>query len=565
MTTDFSSQAYPSSPSVPSALPAGYVTPQGVQASPTPPITSEQAEARRGQFFELLLREVVTAITGVFTAGVDAFTQLVDWGVGLAADIADIVDSVLHLDELYNLLEAIVNQIGEAFQGLVVTPINTVVSAIVDWLSELLGWRRTTDNNQTNLQNFHISQVASQRTANPRWESRIPFADLTYPEVLLNRLQLYGSTGPASTGTAHTHDLLEGDGWATTGFWVVEPTWAHGGMIVTRHTSTYDHVSMMLRKQTGDINNVFIEVFKFNSEGTELTKVFQSEDISSLLTTTIQYVGVDIEPALIGVVGERFVVRVRNSTDTGIDMVIGGLSQPPAGYIEDDSLRWKGSDSLLSTYDDTQIAAAFADTTVVAWGALGTRNPTINDMSYTDDFNRVELGTLWSLRSNTPGQLYILSGQVNNSGLTSGHQNGVFVGRTARDTSIVQANLYHNPFATGAQKMGVLMHCARDLSQMVYLGVGNGTATIYSGSFDFGLTERASASVSGNGLWGLSYDESTDTYTALKNGDPIGLTWVGGSYVAHGEDFRFGGLRIEKSGGNAAGAMDNWTLRDGLP
>lgn len=565
MTTDFSSKAYPSSPSVPSSLPAGYVAPQQASPNPSTPFSAEQSEATRGGLFELILREVVTAITGLFTAGVDAFTQLADWAVGLAGQIGQIIDDVLHLDDLYQLLEAVVNQIGDAFQGLVVTPINTVVSAIVDWISELFDWRRDTDNNQTNLQSFTISQAATQRPRNPRWESRYPLADVTYPEVLLNRFQLYGESGDASAGDPHTHSLQDGGGYSTTGFWVVPQGYAHGGMIIPRHAMVYDTVSMLIRRDTGSINNVYIEVFKFSADGTSLNKVFQSADVSSELTSTIQYIEADIPDGLVAIAGERYVVRVRNSTDTGIDVVTAGLSQPPAGYIEDDSMRWGDPAALQDSYDETEIITALGATNVAAWGGLVTRNPAINDMSYSDDFNRVEMGSLWSLRSNTPGQLYILLGSVNHSGLTSGHQNGVFVGRTARDTSMVEAYLGHNPLALGSQKFGLLLHCSRDLGQMVYLGVGDGTAKIYSGSFAFGLTERASVNESSGGMWTLYYDETTDTYTALLNGDPVGLSWVGGVTVSHGEDYRFGGIRIEKSGGQGAGQIDNWTLRDGLP
>lgn len=76
------SQAYPTDPTMPTAAPAGYVTPT-IPANPgkfEPPMTAAQVDARRGQFYELLLKQVVQALTGFFLPGVKASDQLSGFG-----------------------------------------------------------------------------------------------------------------------------------------------------------------------------------------------------------------------------------------------------------------------------------------------------------------------------------------------------------------------------------------------------------------------------------------------------------------------------------------------------
>lgn len=80
MTSPLSSTAYPNDPTGPSAAPEGYHTPGTITPTNTSPMSGEKVGAYRGNFIELILREVVRGLTGVFLPGAGAaFNQLVDW------------------------------------------------------------------------------------------------------------------------------------------------------------------------------------------------------------------------------------------------------------------------------------------------------------------------------------------------------------------------------------------------------------------------------------------------------------------------------------------------------
>lgn len=95
---------WPNQPSLPPALPLGYVTPAGTDVPPTSLTlwTSQQIEALRIKFQESLMQLVVLAVQGFLTAGQTAFTQLQNWATlienaanGAADDIASMLDGLL--------------------------------------------------------------------------------------------------------------------------------------------------------------------------------------------------------------------------------------------------------------------------------------------------------------------------------------------------------------------------------------------------------------------------------------------------------------------------------------
>lgn len=97
MTTPFDSQAFPTTPTAPSATPAGYTSPTSPDSRTSPPITSEQIEAKRGQFLELILQQVVKAVLGFFNPASGAFEQLQAWAseIPFIGDLINLINRLL--------------------------------------------------------------------------------------------------------------------------------------------------------------------------------------------------------------------------------------------------------------------------------------------------------------------------------------------------------------------------------------------------------------------------------------------------------------------------------------
>lgn len=95
MTTPLESKSYPKDPTMPAAAPTGYVTPTA-PANPSkfePPLTAAEIDTRRIQFYELILKQVVQALTGFFLPGSSATSQLGSFAASIPV-IGPLVQSI---------------------------------------------------------------------------------------------------------------------------------------------------------------------------------------------------------------------------------------------------------------------------------------------------------------------------------------------------------------------------------------------------------------------------------------------------------------------------------------
>lgn len=164
---NFTSTSYPSNPTLPSQLPAGYTTPLVPKRENKPPMSDQELTARRDQFYEMFLRQVVTAIAGVFTGESDSFTQLSDWSIELATDIGGLLDSVIAgLQSVFlvgDIIEVLTGKedgntsdLGTIWNGQV-TNIRQTVDNIV---SALFGWVGSNFNHDDALQALEDTAAA---------------------------------------------------------------------------------------------------------------------------------------------------------------------------------------------------------------------------------------------------------------------------------------------------------------------------------------------------------------------------------------------------------------------
>lgn len=155
MSAPFDSRSYPTDPTMPSAAPAGYSTPNLPNSSTVePPLTSAQIQARRTNFYELILREVLKALQGFFTPGAGSSSdQLAAWSASIGAGVNQLVDGIaqfiVKLPLIDDFLEVWtqtedgdVNDLGSAVNRFIHdirTTVDSIVGGLFGWTGN--GWK----------------------------------------------------------------------------------------------------------------------------------------------------------------------------------------------------------------------------------------------------------------------------------------------------------------------------------------------------------------------------------------------------------------------------------------
>lgn len=463
-------------------------------------------------------------------------------------------------DSIIKFLQQLINQIMDIFNNLVVVPINAAIQGIKDWWDNLWGFRKQTADTQLNLQNFQITAL-TYNTRNAAHTCRYPIGDVTYPEFINAMFPIFGTTGPASTGTAHTHSIDgSSDASAEPGVWSVVPGNARGGYITTTVSTIYDTLGINIRKNSGTLNNVYLEILRERSDGSAY-QVF-SEEVSALVTTSTAYLEIPTN-GIIANAGERYLVRIRNSSTVATTIWISGLNQTGSAY--DYSWLATGADATKTEYTGAESATLRAASSVMPWILLAANNLPASSQSHSDDFGRPALGALWYLRSNTSNLARISGGKFSYNGTTDGNQYGIYVRPTSSPAQRLDFDLSGVPEAASGAYSGGLISCNREMTQMVMLQVNNGGSRIVQGAWN-SLTVMASDSQRGNGKWTIYYDEDLNTYFVAQNGNLTDLFWEDtGNIINHGEDYLYGGLRVSRATFFSSPQIDNFTLQDWVP
>lgn len=446
-----------------------------------------------------------------------------------------------------SFIQGVINTVWSALRGF------PVIGGALPGLPDL---EKAVVDNKANQQNFTISAIVSDYR-NPSYVCRYPVADVSWPEYDINKMDVFGTTDAASAGTAHTHTASASNSLtASPGGRLIAAGTSRGVYITVANTGVRDAVMLYVWQATaGSLSGVTADVFREREDGS-LYRIF-TRDISSMISTSSTFVEFLLPELLVAQAGERYMVRIYNGSSIGLyspAMIEVSGAQQQGFYYASSPL------NSATEYTEAQANTAQANTSSINFAALACKNMPSTDRFFSDDANRSAIGGEWFRKSSTAALLDIYEDEFGYTGSADGSQSAFYIRPTNRDVSRVEANLYINPASTA--RLGVLLHCNRDMSQVVYLGVNGTSAKIYSGSH-LALTERASLGLGGSGLWAAFYDAANDKYVALKDGVDVGLKWTGvGSAVKHGSDFRYGGQRIEKASTEAAGTIDNWSLRD---
>jgi len=489
--------------------------------------------------------------------------NLFDGFGGVVDFVGDIISSIFGFTG-FDLTQAnsMFNQLGDIFNNIIVTPITSAIGNIANWFQSLLGWQSTTESTQLNLQNFQISTISA-GARNPTWVCRYPRGDVTYAECLNMRIAIFGDTDSASTGTAHTHELNNvNTAWAESPGYSITQNNARFGWITISETTIMDTMGVILWKDSGTLNNVYLELFRQSEDGS-MSRV-SSTEISSSIGTTADYIEVDLSGIIVQG-AEKYAIKIRNSSSVATTVWVMSIRQQ-AGGADAAGSTTGSTDTNKTSYTSGEVTSILAASQILPWGLIAAKNLAETDQSFSDDFNRSAIGGLWSLKSNTGSNQLIISGnRARFSGSTDGIQMGLYVRKTASDSMRVDGTLHDVAAATSGARAGLMINCNRDMSQIVYLSTSNSNLKIYSGPWD-SLTERASIGTTGSGSLSIYYDVVLNKYVALKDDEPTGLEWTDtGNLMQHGADYQYGGIRQARSIFFNSATIDNFTLRDWTP
>ncbi len=494
----------------------------------------------------LLLKALFEALTGLVYNGVETFIDIL---VALGDWLND------RWNDLLNVIQSL-TQIGQVLVGAVVNPVTSVVQAFVDWVADLLGFRRETVVNQENLANMAIANFTGY-ARNPAWVSMHPISDVSFIESLFIQWMVWGQT---ETSSGHSHTIDGNRVTAELPMWIIENSDGLGCLIPAERSVVYDTCSVIMQRYSGTPSNVYVEVWRILEDG-GATRVWISNDVSGLLTNAPTRYEFQM-PSTIAVAGEKHLVCVKNMATDGSQILVLGISQGP--YAVDIGAEFRPASINATTMTPQQVSAAMGATGALIWAALSAVNPAQDDQAFYDDFNRSSLGSLWVTASNTGNHIQLVNGEARFRGTTDGHQSAIYIRATASDAQRVEGRLITYQGVVDPH-VGLMMHCARDGSQVVCLMVNDTSCGIFSGNIG-NVSLRASKAVGGSGTWSMYWDVERETYVVLKNDEPIGLEWTPSqNQVNIGPQYRFGGIRITRAFFSNGGAVDDWSLKDWQP
>lgn len=558
-----------------------YLTATGAQSTAnTAQTNATSALSQIGNLIFGLLNDPMDFIGTLAQSAIDglegALSFLTSNLANAAASLASLINSLLSNaatvigsipQSLVSGLSGILSTLSSGVSG-AISFVQGIIDAIVSALRgiPIIGAfipdvQQALTDDKVQQQNFTISAIVSDYR-NPSWVCRYPVADVSFPEFMINRTDVFGVTDTASTGTAHTHTgSLTNSMYAVVAGRGIAAGDSRGVYITVSNTTVFDTIMLFVWRAAGTFTGtVTSDVFRERDDGS-LYRIF-SQDITSQITTTSTFIEYTLPDLIVAQAGEKYLIRIYNNSSLGLFA---------AAMIETSGAQQQGfyyglADAPLNsatTFTAAQAVTAQANTSTIHWAALAQATMTPTDRSFSDDANRGAIGGLWFRKSSSASLMDVYEEQFGYTSSTDGSQSSIYIHPTNRDVARVEANLYFNTSSTARQ--GVLLSCNRDLSQVVYLGVNGTSAKIYSGSHT-SLTERASLTIANDdSLWTMYYDSGNDKYVALKDGAVIGLQWTGVSTaVLHGSDYRYGGIRIETAAAQPAGTVDNWTLRDWL-
>lgn len=501
-------------------------------------------------------------------------------------------------------LNQMLNQIGQLFQGVVVTPINGVVQGVKDWLFDLLGWKTNTSSSHQSLKDnvwsgatqngsevvtgktdeqirqavaalrarAEASQAAMEMeflSAVPIWQGLIPGGEVTVP------LQMVNFDTPVSRGN-NVMTLLR-----------------------ARNALPIEKISFICKMSSGSSSpgswgSAHLFLASYNEDTNRWTLVAKSSDFKSEIGVSNSWVHTSFTAPYVPRVGEDMaIVASLSVTGPGNGYTVASVRNTPTSYpteytIPTSSLHPRGSMGILN--DVNAAVANVGDSfdgdsasNVTSWS-----NGTVPFFQYSPDLGQEETyppifwfedfnsfsASRYKLLSSTSLNATFSDGRMEFNGGTDGRQALIYTTPMNTDHMSVQADVVFDAVNWGQTIVSTIgIHQDIDGYGGVHLTIdrtNNGSVVMRTGGAPFspvtGTTVRGSILSDHNpeGRWKILFDDLDNTYYVVHNGIFVnGLSWSDPTNtIGRGKARRYGVLSVARASFQDSLGWDNLLIQD---
>ncbi|MCZ4557995.1 hypothetical protein O4215_20750 [Rhodococcus maanshanensis] len=483
-----------------------------------------------------------------------------------------------------NNLKVTIDQIGEIFQGLVVTPINNAVQRVKDWFLGLLGWKASTSTSVTTINNNVTNQgrtIAGVETGLSEverglitkseigdvpnnigmWQTMNPLEDPTFPRILLDAAPKWigGGTSQDSHNAfgTHAHTVFSN----SAPFHDTTKDVLHLGFIRAPRNRVYNTVGFIVAAE-GNPCPMYVAVYRMRSDGS-LECAWVSPNIASIITPQKSEVRLDLDVDVVVKGGDYLAVGIlqtgagnaRKLASVAMDPVaVPALVYPPkinaARYIA-------GSppDTIATQDIDFQPSA-------VMWMCLGQRpdNGPKPFLRYSDDFERPNAGhpgQSWAVR----GPVGISAGRAAVPDGSDGFRTALWVYPLNYDDQVVTMTI---DAPSADQPSFVALRANNLFTRGMACAITSGTMNLarLTGVNTFTVLNDTIVNRQFNAGDRIEFSVRAWTYTVRVNGQKI-LTWIDTAHAApRGPEYRFVGFGLYRSWWINSAALRDWSAAD---
>lgn len=414
-----------------------------------------------------------------------------------------------------------------------------------------------------NQQNSGINSL-SQGDENPAWVCDYRLGDVSYPMILNMSLPLYGSTGAQTAGTVHTHP---NGGAASSSSYTLAQNNSFGAYVPITKLYQADKFSFCASVNSAMAGgSIDFELFRELADGS-LIMVGTAAAVTSI-STTFQRITLTSPDKLITRRGERVMMRLVNRSSPARTVTFQGIvgtADPGSPYA---AFATVGTTTTNKTsYTSAEAATAQNANDILPWMLIACSTPPAEDKNFNDDFqNRVNIGPAWALTHlTTTDYLVISNGRLVYGGTTNGTEGATCIYPCSSDSMRVDVDVWN--LASTSSGVAASICADREGNNFAVLELYQDRALLRS---VIGATTTTRATYNSGTItdatWSLYFTPATKTYTALRNGDAVGLSWNdSGDLIPHGVNNRYGLLAIGRASGVNGGELDNYVLRDWAP